>query len=470
MPSSNEKALRAGLWYTLTNYFVKGAVYLTIPFFTALMTKSEIGKYMNITAWLQVLLPIMTIEFSSALTLARFDYKNEYDSYISSTLTYGTTIAAVIGISFLVFHTFFEQLFNMDQYMLWIIVPYIALYPALQFFQSISMIRYEYKKIAAITLINFLVPLALSLLFTLTWKNRLAGRIIGYFIPTIILCVGLYINFLKKSSAISIKYFQYAFKISFPIIWHTLAIHLLSLGDRIVITKTVGDEKNALYTIAYTVCGMISILWSSMNNAWSPWCTERMHQNDSDTVKKYSKPYILIYGMIMLLVMLIAPEVLLIMGSGKGYYEARFVIPPILTGFIAQFVYSLYVNVEFYHKMQTRISIGTLLAALINIILNIIFVPKLGYIAAGYTTLIGYLCLLIFHYVSIRSSNLNQWYDDRFNFSVVAAFLILLPFINYLYNQPIIRYCSLAIYIVLIAVIAIVNRKKILSIWKSLRK
>lgn len=470
MSSTNEKkALRAGLWYTVTNYFVKGAVYLTIPIFSAILTKAEIGKYMNITNWLQVLLPLMTFEYSASLTLARFEFKDEFDRYISSSLLYGTIVAALVGAVFLIFHNFFEQLFNMERYVLWIIVPYIMFFPALQFYQSLSMIRYEHKKIVFITLANFLVPLALSLLFAFLWKDRLAGRIVGFYAPTVILCIILFTQFLKSNSSFTLKYLPYAFKISFPIIWHTLAIHLLALGDRIVITKTLGDEKNALYSIAYTVCGLVSILWSSMNSAWSPWCTEKMHQKDSAIVQKYSRPYLLVFSVIMIFVMLIAPEVLLVMGAGKGYYEARFVIPPILTGLVAQFVYSMYVNLEFYNKMQTRISIGTILAAAINIVLNIILVPKYGYTAAGYTTLIGYLCLLIYHYASARISKLGRWYNDKFNFATVLFFLLLLPLINYLYNAPLIRYIILLVYTVTLLAAIIINRKKLIIAWKSLR-
>lgn len=39
-----------------------------------------------------------------------------------------------------------------------------------------------------------------------------------------------------------------------------------------------------------------------------------------------------------------------------------------------------------------------IIAAVINVTLNALFIPKFGYITAGYTTLIGYLFLFIFHY------------------------------------------------------------------------
>jgi O-antigen/teichoic acid export membrane protein len=54
---------------------------------------------------------------------------------------------------------------------------------------------------------------------------------------------------------------------------------------------------------------------------------------------------------------------------------------------------------EFFYRKTGLISLGTLLSAIINITLNIIFVPKFGYIAAAITTTISYLFLFIFHYL-----------------------------------------------------------------------
>ena len=433
------------------------------------MTKVEIGKYMNINAWLQILLPLLTFEFYSSLTLARYDYKDEFDHYTSSTLIYGLIVSSIIGAVFLIFSATFEQLFSMDHYTLVITVLYIVFFPALQYYQTIAMFRYEHKKVAFITMLNLIVPLAFSLLFALTWKNRLAGRIVGYYVPTIMICLVLLILYIYRGKGVSFKYLSYALKISFPLIWHVLAIHMLATGDRIVITKVLGDESNALYTIAYTVCGIVTILWSSMNSAWSAWCTERMHFQDSSSLRRMGKPYLLFFAAIMVVVLLIAPEVLLLMGGGKGYYEARFVIPPILIGLVSQFVYSMYVNIEFYYKKQVRISIGTIIATVLNVGLNIIFVPKFGYIAAAYTTLFGYLTLLLYHFLAVKISKLGEWYDDKFNLLVVSVFLLSLPLFIYLYDHSVIRYAVLATYAVVLSFVAFRNKDKLIAAWKKLR-
>ena len=45
---------------------------------------------------------------------------------------------------------------------------------------------------------------------------------------------------------------------------------------------------------------------------------------------------------------------------------------------------------------------GTMVAAIINIITNYIFIKQYGYIAAAYTTLFSYLCYLALHFIISR--------------------------------------------------------------------
>ena len=44
-----------------------------------------------------------------------------------------------------------------------------------------------------------------------------------------------------------------------------------------------------------------------------------------------------------------------------------------------------------------RISLYTAVAAVINLVLNYIFIPYFGYVAAAYTTIVSYVVALILH-------------------------------------------------------------------------
>ena len=43
--NTSKKALKSGVWYTLSNFLINGAAFITTPFFARLLTKTEYGEY-----------------------------------------------------------------------------------------------------------------------------------------------------------------------------------------------------------------------------------------------------------------------------------------------------------------------------------------------------------------------------------------------------------------------------------------
>ena len=460
------KALKAGIWYTVANFITRGAYFLTTPLFTRIMTKSDIGAYSNITSWFSVLVIITTFEFCTSLMVARFDFKEEFNKYVSSILFYGSVITAVFFCIVVLDIDFFAKALSMPVYAIHLIFIYMIVYPALQAYQYICRFTYNYKGVIYTSVGSVLVSTGISLFCVFVFTNKLLGRTLGYYIPLIIINFIIYIYLMIKGKGISLKYLRYSVSIAFPMIWHVLSGQVLSAGDRIIITRYISAEANAMYSVAYT-CGMvIYVLWNSMNSAWTPWATQKMEYDQLEDMKKATYPYLIFFCLVALLFTLIAPEMLFIMG-GESYLEAKAVIPPVIAGYICQFVYSLYVNCEFYLKKQKRIAIGTAMAAILNLALNILFVPRFGYVAAAYTTLLGYVCLVIFHYFSVKLLGKAKWYDNRFQWGVIAISLLLIPIITFLYLYTIIRYISLVILTICLLIGLYKNRKKLMCLLKK---
>lgn len=445
--ASAKTVIKAGIWYTIANFLTKGAVFLTTPFFTRLMTQSDIGAYANMNSWFFLLVSVVTFDLSVSLGIARFDFKDELNEFTSSILFYGVCITAFCYGLVLLNMDFFCSLFSMQPYAVHVIFIYMFVYPALQTFQGRNGFEFRYRMSTFISLSSLLISVGLSLLLTVLMENKLLGRTIGYYLPLIAISLALFIYQMARGKTVRSKYLKYAVKISFPMIWHTLAGQLLSAGDRIVITHVQGEAANALYSVVYT-CSMVAyVLWISMNSAWSPWSTERMAHGETALLRKVSRPYTLFYVAVVILMLLVAPELLWIMG-GVEYMQARAALAPIIIGCVCQFVYSLYVNVEFYLKKQKRIAFGTMMAALLNLGLNMLLVPHFGYVAAAYTTLVGYLSMFLFHYLSVRSLGKADWYDTRFNWLVIGGCMLLIPLMNWLYDHTILRYSIFALLVI----------------------
>ena len=454
----NNKVIKAGTWYTVSNFLIKGISFITLPIFARLLTKDELGQFSNITAWFNILAIITTFELYSSVSIARFDFKNELKKYISSNLVLGTAITSVFYIFCLIFHTIVEQILLIDFFTLNIMFIYLLVYPSIQMLQIEKQITHKYKTVVTISFLSSFLSTITSIILILILRNHLYGRIIGYFIPLILISLIVYIWIIKDGVKITKRYSKYAIKVSLPLIVHLLAGYLLSSSEKIMMTKMVSSEANALYSVAYNVSLLVSLLWTSLNNAWSPWAYKQMDEKHYDKLKKYSKPYFLGFLAIVYVAMLITPELLFFMG-GRGYMEAKYVMPPVMVGYVFQFVYSLYVNIEFYHKKQKNIDIGTTLACIINIILNYIFIPKYGYIAAAYTTLVGYIVLYIVHYRFVKKLGVTGWYDNKFFLKLLFISLIYMFICNYLYTLSIVRYFVIGVCVFSLLALVIFRRK-----------
>lgn len=464
--NTNKKALKSGVWYTLSNFIVKASGFITMPIFTRLLTKAEVGSFSNIQSWFSIISIIVTFDIYASVMVARFDYKDELDDYISSTLVLGTTLTAIFYAIVLVFRDFFMELFAMDFLTLNLIFTYCLVYPALQMFQMKSRIFYKYKTSVAFSLSSVLLSVGGSLMMVLLCSDKLFGRTVGFYIPLIVLNLCIYIYLLASSKKISTKYFKYALVISFPLIWHTLAGHMLNSSSKILITKICGAEYNALYSVAYSCAIVVSVLWNSMNTAWSPWAYEKMDEQDYGMLKKASRPYMLFFGAVVFCFIIIAPEMLRFMAGG-GYVEAVVIIPPIMIGYVFQFVYSLYVNIEFFHKKQVYIAAGTVVASVVNIVLNLLLLPVFGYVAAAYATLVGYIVLFIMHFVIVKLMGKSGWYDTKFNMGFLGLYLVLIPVFLLIYKLPVLRYCLYALIAVTVIWGVLYFRKEIVYFLKK---
>ena len=455
--SSDKKAIRSGIWYVLASFITRGIGFLTMPIFVRLMTKEEIGQFVNFSTWLTVLTPVMTLNMDSSVTTAKFEFKEKLNDHITSVLVLGTLITSGFYLIFLIFGDTAKSLLNINSLQLNVMFIFMMTAPALNIFQVKNRLEYKYKLSTALSLTSIGIGTALSIAAVLNSDNKVTGRILGLYIPSIVLNVIVYIYLISKSRTVKKQYLKYGLMISLPLAFHTVAGSILNSFDKIMINSMVGNNETAMYSIAYSCGTVIQLLWYSLNQAWAPWAFEQMDKNEGNKLKKASKVYMLLFGLIVVTAILAAPELLLIIG-GKDYAPALSVIPPVMCGFVFQLVYSLYVNIETLEKKTGYVAVGTIIAALFNILLNYIFIPIFGYTAASYTTLAGYAVLFLIHFFFVHHLGKTGWYDTVFNFRFLSFFAIVPFLMSWIYKLTVVRYIIIVCITVLL--LAAVYRHK----------
>ena len=124
------------------------------------------------------------------------------------------------------------------------------------------------------------------------------------------------------------------------------------------------------------------------------------------------------------------------------------------------------VNIEYYHKKTIFISIGTISAAAVNVVLNYIGIKLFGYEAAAFTTLLSYGLLFAFHWIIACKYNVEEVYEIKTilkNVVVVAVTGVVLMLLDSRFViQTIVRYGI----VLLIFIFLILNRRKLIGVLK----
>ena len=155
------------------------------------------------------------------------------------------------------------------------------------------------------------------------------------------------------------------------------------------------------------------------------------------------------------------------------YYEAIWVVPPIAASLFFLFMSQLSINIEFYFGENTLLIKGSIISAVVNVVLNLVFIKMFGYIAAGYTTLIAYIIFCLTNYscmkrICKKEFGEKNWkvYDIKFLSILSIVFLITMVVMTLLYPFIIVRY----VIIVAIMFILFLKRKLIVEKIKEVRK
>ncbi len=466
MSNNNVKALKSGAWYTFANFIMKSMVFISTPVFARMLTKEEYGLYSNYTSWLMTATIVVTLNIYSTFISAKTDFKDDFDTYILSTTVLSVSSSLLWIVIINVFSTEIVSLTGLSIFYLNIMMVYILFDSIVQIFQTRERYKYEYKKSVFLSLIISIGNTALSIVLVYAMTDKLTGRIIGNSFLTIVIGIALGIYMIIKGRRVRIEYWKYALPICLPFIPHLLSLMVLNVLDRIMITQICGAEENALYSLAYSCGAIVSLLITSMNTAFSPWLGEKLEEESYEEICGFSDIYVKGFSFFACGLILISPEVLLIMG-GEAYMSAIYVMPPVAFGFVCQFIYTMFVNIEQFKKKTIGMAFASAFAAVLNFILNIIFIPMFGYVAAAYTTMVSYLFLLVFHSLLVHRMGLMKVYKGK---TIVVSLIIVFVFsmiVNLLFSYNFLRYIFIVFYILVLAVFIKKHYKRFLSIIKK---
>ena len=273
-----------------------------------------------------------------------------------------------------------------------------------QIYNSYISLNYEYKSYLKISYFHSIANMALSVILILTifGNDRATGRIIGIFLP--MFSIGIYVAyfFFKKSPPrANLGYWKYGVVYSLPIVPHGISQVILHSFDKIMIREMIGSAEAGIYNFSYVVNSIVGVAKTALENVWKPWIYDKMEKKEYGAIKKGISNYVWGMTAFTAMVMMVSPEAIKVLGD-RDYWDSTACVIPVLIGGYFAFMYSIPSIIEYYYEKTRFIAIGTCLAAALNILLNKIYIPMYGYIAAAYTTLFTYFLYFLFHYFIAR--------------------------------------------------------------------
>jgi len=452
----NKGGKSASALYLIATLFNKGIAFFTVPIFTRLLSTSDYGIVTTYNSWVDMLTVALCLALYMAIRIAFVDLQHEKQSFLSTVVTF--TLCLSVGVFLLVF--FVGKLF-LD------VVPSVMIFAVIQGasaallmdYQQYLMMDFKYvRRSLFMSMPNLMATVASILVIKLIRPDHLY---LGRIIPT--MCVysacGMIVIISVYSShhpQIKKEHLKYGLKISLPLVLHGIALSILSQSDRTMLTVLVGADQTGIYSLVYNFCMLAMVLTTALDGVWLPWFIGKMKEMNYYAVNRRAKDYIEFITMAMFGLILVGPEILKLMADEK-YWEGISIIPPIVMANYFVFMYTFFVNIEHYYKRTMGITINTIIAAGSNIILNFIFIPRYGYVAAAYTTLVSYMVSMLLH--SIAAHKIEKSILPIKQFIIPALMLTITTVFYYLVIDMWVIRWGVAFGIVVI--VTVIERKKI---------
>ena len=468
------KVVKSSIWYTIANVSIRAVAIITTPIYTGMLTTADYGRANTFNSWIDVFNVFACLCVVYSIGRAKLDFPDRFDEYMSSLQGLSSSFGFILLVLAFIFRESLSGWIHYEVPLAVGLFAYLCVAPSVEYMMQKCRYEYRYKENILISVITCVGQVALSILLMLLFNDRrYIGKILGVMLPTAIMGIVFYIRFIVKGKVFyNREYWTYALKIGLPMIPHALALILLAQMDRIMIKGICGDGDAGLYIFGYSFATLLMIFTNAIGQAYLPWFNETLFDGERDRIRQIQKKLVLLGCFLSFGFIAVSPEALMLLSiSNNSYWIAKYVVPPIVLGTLAQYFYTNYVNVEIFCKKTSIIAMGSCLAALINYILNYAFIPRFGYIAAAYTTFASYIVLMLMHYIMVRFVLKEQVYDDLYMFAAMLVMTLIGITYLLLYGDGIgmimLRY---AVTILTVAIFAIAKRRDIITLINYVKK
>lgn len=407
--------------------------FFLVPLYTNVLSTSEYGTADLIMSCANITVPIAGLVIQDAVLRFGLSKKKQIGSVLKNAffVFLGGSIFITI---FTPLISMYAPLSNWGMYLTVISITNMA-----------NTIMFTYAKAkeknvlyATMSIVHTLVLVALNILLLVVWKTGVKGYLIaniaGNVIPTIILflATGAYKEVIE--APFDKNLFVDMLKYSIPLVANNLSWWILNSSDKVMIESALSASDLGIYTAASKIPGLLSIVTSIFSQAWT---VSSIKEYDSDKDKAFYATVFKYFSIVMFfgatfVILILKPFMQVYVGT--DFKDAWIYVPTLLLGAVFFSFGSFFGAIYGALRKNSAVAFTTILAAVINIVVNLIFIPIIGVAAAAISTAVSYVVMGLFRMLHSR-----KYYKFEINFVQfsINAFLITAEIILIMFGQNI---------------------------------
>ena len=414
--------------------------FLLLSLYTSRLTPAEYGTYDFLVNLQLLIIPLLTLYMEESMFrfLIDADTEKKKKSIISQTFIYvGTMTIIFIAVASIVCGIISYEY----------ALPFILYIVSCVFIGMSNALARGLSKIKLYSISNFILgfsTILLNILFISIFNMGVYGLlysiVIANFITSIIVFIKLkffkYVD-LKKFNK---KQMKEMLKYSLPLVPSNLSWYIISLSDRLMLTGMSGTAVNGIYSVANKFPYILNTVFSYFHTAWKESAAKIVKE------KNFKKSFNSIF--LDTKKLLFAGMVCLIAGTpfvfslliDSAYQEAYMFIPLLALSTYFSCLSNFYGGIFAAYKNTKIMGTTTIVAAVINIGINLIFIPMFGIWAAVASTFVSGIVVYLY-----RIKAMNRYVKLVRTKMLGPALVILIVTLGYYSNSWLFKGIGLAV-------------------------
>ncbi len=256
------------------------------------------------------------------------------------------------------------------------------------------------------SIVGLLCGLALIVVFDFDISGMLWGAMICLALIGPLLWRSAVGRFFIRPRGIRWPLVKELFTFGFPLVLSSFALWSLNVSDRYIIEIFRGSSEVGIYAAAYAIAERsINFLVVLFLLAFSPVSVRIWESDGPERTKEFTRTatrYFLLVSIPLATAISVLARPLLRLMTSAEYLEGYSIVPFVALGMLFFAIQHAYQSGFIYHQRTTFITVAVVASGMLNVLLNLVFVPAWGYVAAAITTLVSFIFLTIFLYLGAR--------------------------------------------------------------------